>query len=1168
MTKFLKKPLSVLLAALMIVSLFAIVPLSASATSSYYDLARGTLIQPNDIFSFEDIGSFKFADYDDPTIIHEVKGSDFSYNKATLSVTDGYYSFGSTKLLPTSVSPGGLLIADYDSTTKMATFGVQNITHSFDETTGTLTIGGSGVVPEHYAMTGTGASGVVFTQSNLVKHLIIDATDMIAIQNSAFMAYNGGCVLEDVKINSTSSTPLIIEEQAVFYRSGNTVTVTVNAMKLATVTNSPVKNYSTPVNLIYNIEQPITFKKNALTDPSRYLTVTFPTHCNILIPGGAQFTDSQLQEEYDSLAEDGYEEFFWRMHSDLVEGTDYVLGDARYEELTPLNASLVVGNKNTALFSAYTITDESVNGTVTASVNGTDVTEAAADADVLLTVAPAEGYQFVSISSGDVSLTTVTEGSQYSFTMPAKNITVKAEFEAIPTHTVTWKNEDGTTIDTTSVYEGTTPTYNGTTPEKTSDKYYDYTFSGWSPAIAPVSADVTYTAQFTATAKTFKVSVKKLTGGTYTIENLTGETTVSQLKEIIADQIDIPATAQRLIFAGKELEDAKTLAEYNIEKESTIHLITRGYTVTWLNYDNSELGTTTVQYGVTPSYDGETPTKPEDEQNTYTFAGWTPEITAVTGDATYKATYTATAKTKDLFPQHSITLGGNIGVNFYIDSAAANFASASEATVKFTCDGKAAGEVDLKGQTPDANGYYKATCDVVAAQMAHKIHAEVYLNGEKLDQTDDYSVQDYAETVYANPEKYDSAKPNELKSLVLSLLNYGAMAQTVFDSSLKEHPALANATVGDNGYEYVTADMIAAAIKDEASDLNEVATQLGAKYYTNSLIYLSKNTLRIYFTPTSYPGEIPNAGAYDGNLSGYYYYVDHENIPAAELDDQQTFTVGGTTFTFSALDYAKAVVESTKMEPDQQNLAKALYLYNQTANDYFDAAPAPVENVVDLSTLTANYEAQDGDVLTGILSGDKQITIADGATVTLKDVNITCLSNNEETANFAGITPLGDATIMLEGANTVKGGYEDYPGIYVPENTTLTIDGTGSLDASSNGYGCGIGGGFDMAAGNIVINGGTIIANGGDDAAGIGSGAYESSCGDITINGGTVTATGGGDGAGIGSGAYDSLCGDITINGGTVTATGGGDGAGIGSGAYGSSCGTKTIAPGANVTQN
>ena len=175
------------------------------------------------------------------------------------------------------------------------------------------------------------------------------------------------------------------------------------------------------------------------------------------------------------------------------------------------------------------------------------------------------------------------------------------------------------------------------------------TLGGYIPA--EPATEPTTEAPTTEPANTFKAYVKKLTGGTYTIENLTGETTVAQLKEIIADQIDIPATAQRLIFAGKQLDDEKTLAEYNIGEESTIHLIIRGYTVTWLNYDNSQLGTKTVQYGATPSYDGETPTKPEDETYTYTFSGWTDgtntygatdTLPAVTGDAEYTATFTAT----------------------------------------------------------------------------------------------------------------------------------------------------------------------------------------------------------------------------------------------------------------------------------------------------------------------------------------------------------------------------------------------------------------------------------------------------------------------------------------------------------------------------------------------
>ncbi len=501
-------------------------------------------------------------------------------------------------------------------------------------------------------------------------------------------------------------------------------------------------------------------------------------------------------------------------------------------------------------------------------------------------------------------------------------------------------------------------------------------------------------------------------------------------------------------------------------------------------------------------------------------------------------------------------------MNFYLDSAVLDTYTGTK-TVKFTVDGE---ETTVAVPATPTDDGYKVTRNVVAAQMAHTITATLYIDGELVD-TDEYSVREYAETVYANPEAYDTkGKLDELKALVKALLNYGAMAQTVFATSLNEHPDLANTVVGDNGYEGVTADQIEAAIKGESADLNAVATQLGAKYYTSSLIYLSKNTLRVYFTPTTYPGTIPNAGAYNGSLSGYYYYVDHADIPAAELDNQQTFTVGNTTFTFSALDYAKAVVESTKMEPEQKNLAKALYLYNQKANAYFDDAPAPVENVVDLGTLQGDYEAQNNDVLTGVLSGDKKISIADGATITLRDANITLSSS----AQYAGITPLGDAKIVLDGTNTVKGGYEDYPGVFVPVGKTLTIDGTGSLNASSNGYGCGIGGGFNIAAGNIVINGGTIIATGGELAAGIGSGR-KSSCGNITITGGTVTATGGKYAAGIGSGAVaGASCGNITIANTVtqVTATkGNGSPDSIGAG-YKGSCGTVTIEDNSKVTQN
>ena len=217
-----------------------------------------------------------------------------------------------------------------------------------------------------------------------------------------------------------------------------------------------------------------------------------------------------------------------------------------------------------------------------------------------------------------------------------------------------------------------------------------------------------------------------------------------------------------------------------------------------------------------------------------------------------------------------------------------------------------------------------------------------------------------------------------------------------------------------------------------------------------------------------------------------------------------------------------------------------------------------VAPATDFSTIiTAEYEAKNGETLTGTLANNVKISIADGATVILKDVTIDGV--NDEDYKWAGITCAGDATIILEGTNTVKGFYENYPGIYVPENKTLTIQGTGSLDASSNGYGAGIGGGYQINCGNIVINSGNITATGGKQAAGIGGG-NTASCGAITISGGTVTAEGGQNAAGIGGG-FNASCDAITISGGTITATGGRFGAGIGSG-QNASCDAITISGG------
>ncbi len=271
-------------------------------------------------------------------------------------------------------------------------------------------------------------------------------------------------------------------------------------------------------------------------------------------------------------------------------------------------------------------------------------------------------------------------------------------------------------------------------------------------------------------------------------------------------------------------------------------------------------------------------------------------IEAVNGAYTFtmpEANVTVSAEFEKIFAKHSLTLNGDIGVNFYLSLTDEQLAQ--NPTVSFALNGTALStypvNADFDAKVIDGKTYYKSSCWVCAPEMADTITATLTIGGEAV-ATDTYSVKAYAEAVFA-----DDSQPEDLKALVGSMVNYGAATQKQFENehlnntTLSQVDVMANANIDYALVPLTQAEInaIEAQIPDKAT-INAALEGSGFTYYGYTMLLHSNTKLRFYFqkddpdptyTTIQLAENRENAGKiyYAQSDNDYFAYVEAPSIP-------------------------------------------------------------------------------------------------------------------------------------------------------------------------------------------------------------------------------------------------------------------------------------------------
>lgn len=278
---------------------------------------------------------------------------------------------------------------------------------------------------------------------------------------------------------------------------------------------------------------------------------------------------------------------------------------------------------------------------------------------------------------------------------------------------------------------------------------------------------------------------------------------------------------------------------------------------------------------------------------------------------------------------HSVSLSGDIGVNFYMELSE-DIANSETAYMQFTVPTGGAPDIqtvfvkDVEPTILNDKQYYVFKCHVAAKEMTSDISAQLF-DGDRASREYSYSVKEYGDWLLEHAElpEFANAVP-----LVKAMLNYGAYAQIYFD---KNPQTLANAHLAEA--DKVLGDMLFTA-PDTAFSLPEGVTFEGA-----TLSLKSETTLSLYFKSDETLVFGIEGKRVETATNGAYQVARIRGIAASELQDSFTLTVtageSSGTIKYSPMNYCHNALNGGTTNDKLINAVKALYRYAQAAKAYF-----------------------------------------------------------------------------------------------------------------------------------------------------------------------------------------------------------------------------------------